>query len=808
MKRPLLWPALLFALGVVLGEWFAAPLAPLFGTAAVALVGAAMAGRFRLPLLLVVALATGWIHYRLHQDYPAALDLRERVGTNTVLATLRCEILDSPALKLVERRGQLYGRTLFRVRVEAIEQGGTWQPAAGDVAVSLKGAVPPELFRTQRLELRGVLQRPPGPVAPGLFDYATYLRHQGCWFMLVADGPHDWRLAGDTPAAPPLSERFLPWAQATLARGLPDDEATRLIWAMALGWKTALTDEVDTVFMQSGTMHVFAISGLHIALIAGVIVAVLRAVRLPRRWCGVVVIPLIWFYVAATGWQTSAIRSALMSTVVIGSWMLERPGDLFNSLALALLAVLLWEPGQLFQASFQLSFGVVAGMALLVPALEPRLLKLLRFDPDPFLPDELRPRWQRWLEVPLRRLALLLAASLAAQIASLPLTVHYFHLLNPISLLANLLVVPMSSLTLAANVASLLVGDVWPWLGEVFNASAWIWMRAMVETSRVAAEAPGGVWYVAAPDWPWWIPYYAAVLALATGWAAREAVRKWFVGSAALVAAAAVWAGWQAASRTTLNLLAGGKAIVFDGPGRSGDLLIDTGSESTATALLVPFLHAEGWNSIPRLLVSHGDLQHVGGSEVVLDALPVAQLALSSTNARSPAFRHLVQLAGDRSIPIGPAVAGTSLAGWDVLHPAGSDRFPTADDNAVVQRREFAGVRLLLLSDLGRLGQRALLERFPDLTADIVIAGLPREGEPLNDALLDRINPQFIIVASAEQPAPERVKPATRQRLNGSGRPVLFTEDCGTVQLRVLPTGVRITARDGTDRLISPAASK
>jgi hypothetical protein len=87
----------------------------------------------------------------------------------------------------------------------------------------------------------------------------------------------------------------------------------------------AAQDEVDTVFMESGTMHVFAISGLHIALIAGVIVALLRAVRLPRRWCGLIAVPLIWFYVAATGWQTSAIRSALMSTVVIGTW--NRPAE-------------------------------------------------------------------------------------------------------------------------------------------------------------------------------------------------------------------------------------------------------------------------------------------------------------------------------------------------------------------------------------------------------------------------------------------------------------------------------------------------
>ncbi len=808
MKRPLLWPALLFALGVFLGEWFAVRLAPLFILAGLAIGLSALAERIRLPLLLGVALVAGWIHYRLHQDSPAVHDLRRLVGTNPVMTTLRCEINDSPSLKLIERRGQLHGRTIFRVRVEAIGQNGFWEPATGMVAVSLKGPPPSELFRSQRLELKGVLRRPPGPVAPGLFDYATHLRHQGCWFMLLADGPHDWQLAPGATVEPPLSERFLPWAQAALGRGLPDDAATRLLWAMALGWKTALTDEVDTVFMESGTMHVFAISGLHIALIAGVIVALLRTARVPRHWCGLVAIPLVWFYVAATGWQTSAIRSALMSTVVIGSWTLERPGDLFNSLALALLAVLLWEPGQLFQASFQLSFGVVGGMALLVPMLEPRLLQLFRFDPDPFLPDDLRPRWQRWFELPLRRLALLLAASIAAQIASLPLTVHYFHLLNPVSLLANLLVVPMSGVTLAANVASLAVGGWWPWLGEVFNACGWLWMHGMVAVSQFAAEVPGGVWYVAAPPWPWWIPYFGAVLAFATGWAFREGVRNWFFAGVAALSLAAGLSVWNAGLQTTLTLLAGGNAIVFDAPGRHADLLIDTGNESAAASLVEPFLHAEGWNSIPRLLITHGDLQHVGGGEWVLSKFPVGSLALSSTNARSPAFRLLLKLAADRPVPIQKFAAGDSIDRWTVLHPTAGDGFARADDNAVVLRLDVAGTRVLLLSDLGRLGQRAILERTANLTANLVIAGLPREGEPLTDALLARINPQLVVIASAEHPAQDRVKPATRERLLQSGRRVLFSEDSGTIQLHARPGGIRLTAMDGTDLLIAPARSR
>jgi beta-lactamase superfamily II metal-dependent hydrolase len=138
-----------------------------------------------------------------------------------------------------------------------------------------------------------------------------------------------------------------------------------------------------------------------------------------------------------------------------------------------------------------------------------------------------------------------------------------------------------------------------------------------------------------------------------------------------------------------------------------------------------------------------------------------------------------------------------AMAGWDVLHPAPTDRFTTADDNAVVLRGTLGGVRVLLLSDLGRQGQRALLERTADLGADLVVAGLPREGEPLGPALLERINPQLIVVASAEYPAPERVKPATRERLRATGKTVLFAEELGTIQLWATEAGVRIQSIDG-----------
>ena len=165
-------------------------------------------------------------------------------------------------------------------------------------------------------------------------------------------------------------------------------------------------------------MHIFAISGLHIALIAGILISLVRVLQVPQAGSGALVIPLIRFYTAATGWQPSAVRATVMMSVIIGGWALRRPGDLLNSLAAAGGLILLWDPRQLFQASFQLSFFVVLSIALLLPPLEKLRDQWLRV--DPFVPLEVLPRWQQRGHAALRWLTTAVATSTAAWLGSLP----------------------------------------------------------------------------------------------------------------------------------------------------------------------------------------------------------------------------------------------------------------------------------------------------------------------------------------------------------------------------------------------------
>lgn len=798
MKRPLVGATLAYAGGLLLAEFLQPPLALLFaislGLAAAAL-GLAGARPWLIWPLLVFA---GWTNLVCRTVPISPHDLRLIQGEAAQLVTLRGRLCETPGHRIYVRDEEETVRSIAQVRVSHLVcRGADWRAACGQVLVITPAMLPEEVFAGRVVEVTGVLAPPPVPLAEGLFDYRAYLRRQGVYYLLNASGTNDWRLLDARPAQP-LGDRFLQWARATLARGLPEeDESLRLIWAMTLGWKPALTNEVYEPFMRSGTMHIFAISGLHIALITGILAGLLRVLQMPRIWCGWVIIPLIWFYTAATGWQPSAIRSTVMMSVIIVGWALKRPSDLVNSLAAAAFIILLWDPQQIFGASFQLSFLVVLSIALLVPPLESARDRLLQT--DPLLPADLLPRWRRWLEPPLRWVTTSLAVSLAAWLGSLPLTAYYFHLLSPVTLPANLCIVPLSSLALAANLGSLICGDWLPWATEWFNYSGWWWMRCMVTLSDWATLLPGAYWYVRAPSGLDMAAYFLALAGVLSAWFPAAKRRRWVLAGTAGLVGFCVW-HWQAArlpASLTVIPVNGGMATYFHDPGKGGAWLMDCGATNSVEFITKPFLRAQGVNRLRALVLTHGDLRHIGGAGLIAEMFHAGQVLISPVRFRSPTYRQLTQ-GFERTPNWGQKISNGDQPGpWIVRHPSAGDRFTQADDSALVFAGSFHGARVLLLSDLGRAGQNALLERIPDLRADIVVTGLPTQGEPLSEALLDAIHPRLIVVADSEYPASERAGAKLKERLAQRNTPLIYTRSAGAATIEFRPSGWEVRTMNG-----------
>ena len=555
-------------------------------------------------------------------------------------------------------------------------------------------------------------------------------------------------------------------------------------------------------------MHLFAIDGLRIALLAGMMVALLRAVRLSRAWCGAVAVPVIWFYTAATGWEPSAVRASVMMTIVLGGWALKRPGDLLNSLAAAAFVILLGDPRQLFQASFQLSFLVMLVIALMLPRLNAGFDRLLQR--DEFLPDELVPGWKksgRWF---LQKFLRYLGLSFAAWIGSLPLAAKYFHLFSPVSTLANLVAVPLGTGALMANLGALVCGSWLPWFTELFNHTAWFFMVAMTGVSVAAARLPGAYFYVPEPSLATMVTYYAMVIALFSGWFTTRRRRQSGLAVLCLLAGFYFWQWQSSRAETDLTVLPldGGHAVYVDADGRQNDWLINCGNENAVSFTLKDFLRAQGVNTVPRLVLTAGDTRNAGGAQKLAELFPVGELWTSPLKFRSPAYRKTIAAFEAAVPPPAPGrtnaparhqfLHGGDTAGcWQVLYPAATNNLAKADDRPLVLRGNFHGTKVLLLSDLSRLGQSQLLSDTNNLPADIVIAGLPAEGEPLCDALIDAIGPKVIIIADSDVPASRRASHALQDRLGQRSFPVIYARTAGAVKIAVDPAGWKLAAMDG-----------
>jgi ComEC/Rec2-related protein len=798
MKRPLTAVVSCYVIGLLLAQIFQPPLIPLFILSFSLLIIALAWGRFRQFLIWPLLMLVGWTNLVSRTAIVSPNDLRALLGNNAALATVRGTLIETPHLKIVERNDGQTEHILAQVQATELWCGENWRPALGKIIITTPGVLASNFFAGQPVEISGVIAPPPTPLAEGLFDYRDYLQTRGIFYELKTRSTNDWQLRAPILLKPPLTDRFLNWSQKTLALGLPvEDEPLRLIWAMTLGWRTAFTGNISEPFLRAGTMHLFAIDGLRIALISGILVALLRILQVSRAWCGLTAIPLIWFYTAATGWESSAIRASVMMTIVLGGWALKRPGDTVNSLLAAAFIILLWEPRQLFEASFQLSFFVVLVIALMLPPLNEISDRLLRH--DPLLPDELLPRWRRTLTATLRMLSRYFALSFAAWVGSIPLSAKYFHLFSPISTLANIIAVPLGTLSLMSNLGALICGNWLPWVTELFNNSAWFFMVAMTNVSVFFTKIPGAFFYVPAPTWLEIGIYYAILVSALSGWLFAPKRRIWSAAAMILIGTICLWYWEQARAETKLTVLPlnGGHCVFVDAPGRKNDWLVDCGNNDAVDFTLKPFLRAQGVNRIPRLVLTHGDARNIGGAESLDELFGVSKIYTSPVSFRSRAYREII--AEFEKPPSRHQIinCGDTVGCWQVLYPDTTNDFTCADDNALVLLGNFPGTRILLLSDLGRDGQSALLGRTNDLHADIVVAGLPNEGEPLCDALLDAIHPKVVVIADSEFPATQRASRELKERLAGRNVPVIYTRMAGGVTIITRSKSWELQTMDG-----------
>jgi competence protein ComEC len=591
-------------------------------------------------------------------------------------------------------------------------------PVAGAVVSALGRFVPPE-----------------GPRNPGEFDERVWAARQGIAAEFSARPGSDQTQAGPwAEAGAKLRRAFRDSVTAGLAE---DSRAASVIRAVVIGDYPKNDDALIGAFRNSGTLHVFSVSGLHVAMVGFLGWGLLRWLRVPRRVAVPVLIALMFSYAWLTGNSPPALRSAWMAAVFLGAFALRRRPDLLNALGAVLLAAVLWDGRLLWQPGVQLSYGVVAAIAVGTTVFSRLFGRFAR--PDPYMPRVLLTPLQEgglWFR---RKIAGDASASCAAWLGSTPLTWWHFGLVTPVSMVASLVLVPFVFLLLAAGLGSAALHPFAP--------------MASVQINRANGQ-----------------------IALATAWLAGRF--------------SAVPGGNVRVARANESCL-----LVFDldhGAGaacfsaQSGAVLLDVGDRPGFRRRVLSSLRTLGIEP-DSVVLSHPDGGHVGAGEEVTEAFPIRQVLLPVERARSKGYQSWLNAEGLRKIPARPGERlpmpdGAELEVLFAPDPMAWDA--VADDRVAICRLHWRGWRILFVSDAGWKAERGLLDSGVDFRADIVVAGQHRRDLSLDDAFIAAVSPRAIVASNASFPPEERLDPSKVERWRQLGIAVFNQRETGGVTIR------------------------
>ena len=727
--------------------------------------------QFGCACALLIPAGAWWGNSAAQQSVDAALSplfVEEQV-------TLRGVVLTDP-----ERDATAYRFQLGELHREA---GGDWQPVSGRVQVTAQPSAAMALERAaphvrygDRLTLTGGIESPP---VFDDFDYREYLARQGVG--AVARFPA-LTLEGEGAGSPLLRRVYALRAtlSASLQRSLPEP-ASALARSLLLGQRRGLPDEVRQDFIETGTSHLLAISGLHVAILLGAALAFGRLLFGGARWALLLALVAVWAYAMVSGMSPSVTRAALMGSVFLLGRALGREGASLPALAAAAATMTALDPRLLGNVSFQLSFTAVLGLLLLAPPIEARLARVAS-----------RVTGGEGASAALgRATASAVAAGIAATLGTLPLVALVFERVSYVGIPVTLLALPALPLALAASGASAVAGALWTPLGIATGWVAWAPLSYLVAMVGGAARLPGGLLELGGVTPVMVLGYYALLAGAAYG------LRRWqddddapaptgpsglrlgggrlrLAALALLLTCAVVWTAAATApnGRLTVTFLdvGQGDAIFIQTPSGK-QLLIDGGPDPEALqrelGRVMPF-----WDrSLDLIVLTHPDADHLNGLVSVLERYKVSLVAETSVESESAQYASFRALAGRAETERVEAFAGYELRTGDgvvisVLNPPEDVPEWTPDlrnNSGVTLRVSYGDVSFLLPADIHRYTEEALVASGAPLQASVLKAAHHGSATSSSQAFLNAVQPEVVMVSAGldnqfGHPAPEVVE--------------------------------------------------
>lgn len=738
------------------------------------------AGRSTVCILVACAALCGLWHDNRWNRF-AENDLGFYAGEIASPIALRGRVREMPRVlpRPPENPGRVFEvseRTTFTLRADQLRDGAEWVDVSGNVSIVVEGRRD-DLRIGDSIQIFGSLSKPVGPQNPGDFNYAELLRSKRILSVVRVSSPEALSiLQNGKPGVGRFLESLRRRSRDHLLHFM-DEKTAPYALAMLLGMREGVDEETTQTLIETGTMHILAISGLHIGLVAATLVFLLRCFGVSRQRTAVVLVLSVLAYLFLTDVRPPAIRATALVCVMATALYTGRRSYGVNTLCATALIVLAGNPTELFQFGAQLSF-LATGAFFWVPSPESvgrsvlRLFRRERFDRQKDSENDRisieaveSTRWpivsgfQRLLYTT----AQLFLVSLTIWTIALPLILERIHVLTPIALAVNpLLWFPLTA-ALLCGFGTMILGFI-PFLGTVFGFLADCSFEALFGMIGFFQRLGGHYWVPGPPVW-WNIVFYS-VFVFFTFLPVRRPKARIFAVLLTVWVCIGFGVGifrdldrrWNERLTISVFSVGHGNCVLVTTPEKK-TIVYDVGcisSPKRVADILSRGLWRLGKTRIDAIVLSHADSDHYNGVVHLTERFHIGAVLVSpymfvQDDAGLKLLRETLE---EHRIPLIEIGDGDDLAGYGlpdsrIFHPPKTDFGESDSANAasLVLRFEHFGVGILLPGDLdGRLTP-PFLERKP-VPTDIVM--IPHHGgrSSQTEALLDWTQPKLLLVSA------------------------------------------------------------
>lgn len=776
MKSPLIYITILYIVGVVVGGAFSLPLfiifsflLVLFGFTVYSVITKKDSGLLILGLFFLL----GLMNFQLRNLPPSKNDISN--FPKDKYFTLIGQIDDEPRIR--------EEKMFFTLRVGKV---GT-QKASGLVSVSSKAS---KLNYGDKVEIKGKLEDLESLSNPGILSYADYLKNKGISCQLRASRAPPKIISSGGNLLKKISINVKNHLISIPQKTLPEPYST-LLASIVFGSRAASAPaEIKETYKRAGVAHLLVASGMHLGILIGVCLFVVRSSRSPL-WLGILITSIVNFmYALMTGFGPSILRAAIMAEIMLVGLLFEKEKEIYTSLALAAFIILLYNPKFLFEVGFQLSFAATWSLVYVAPVINEKI--------KAFIPPAV---------------SVTVSAAIAPVLASIPITLFHFSQASLIGVITNVMLLPWVGIIVVLGFISTVLGAIFLPLAELINGANLIllWIANLIVTSL--ASLPFAQVFLAPPKFPIVFAYYVGLAGMV------EVLRrgrfpkmnKFRITAVCLtIFLILLWntALSEAKSGLTITILdvGQGDSILIECP--SGKRLLVDGSErKMGERVIVPYLQKRGIRKLDMVILTHPHEDHVGGLPAVLEKIKVDTVMDPGFDYNSATYQRFKALIKKNKIKYRMARGGQTLNfGNDVkafiLHPTMpflADTSSDANNCSVVFRLTYGKFSMLFTGDNEEEGEERILEMFPPshLASNILKAGHHGSRTSTSPHFLEAVDPKVAIISCGKRNKFKHPHKSTLQKLESYGVKLYRTDIDGAIVINTDGENMNIVRQKG-----------